>query len=76
MRPYPLPHEEKGCSAQDLVIIEYCRAENMLSNDIKYVMIRYIITEVHIPKRTTVWTHRNRKIPNYLLSIDILGENP
>ena len=24
---------------------------------------------------TTVGTHTNRKMPNYLLSIDILGEN-
>ena len=33
------PDEEKGCSARDLVIIESCRAENLLSNYIKYVMI-------------------------------------
>ena len=33
------PGEEKGCSARDLVIIESCRAEDLLSNDIKYVMI-------------------------------------
>ena len=32
------PDEEKGCSARDLVILECCRAENLLSNDIKYVM--------------------------------------
>ena len=31
--------EEKGCSAQDLVKVESCRGENLLSNDIKYVMI-------------------------------------
>ena len=36
---YVCPDEEKGCSAQDLVIIECCRADNLLSNDIKYVMI-------------------------------------
>ena len=29
--------EEKGCSARDLVKIGSCRAENLLSNDIKYV---------------------------------------
>ena len=34
------PDEEKGCSARDLMIIWYCGAENSLSNDIKYVMIR------------------------------------
>ena len=33
------PDEEKGCSAQDLVKDESFRAENLLSNDIKYVMI-------------------------------------
>ena len=33
------PDEEKGCSARDLVIIDSCRAEDLLSNDIKYVMI-------------------------------------
>ena len=33
------PDEEKGCSARDFVIFESCRAENLLSNDIKYVMI-------------------------------------
>ena len=32
--------EEKGCSARDLVKVESCRAEHLLSNDIKYVMIR------------------------------------
>ena len=33
------PDEEKGCSARDLVIIDSCKAEDLLSNDIKYVMI-------------------------------------
>ena len=33
------PDEEKGCSARDLVIFESYRAEHLLSNDIKYVMI-------------------------------------
>ena len=33
------PDTEKGCSAQDLVKIECYRAENLLLNDIKYVMI-------------------------------------
>ena len=33
------PDKEKGYSAWDLVIIESYRAENLLSNDIKYVMI-------------------------------------
>ena len=33
------PDEKKGCSALDSVIFESCRAEHLLSNDIKYVMI-------------------------------------
>ena len=33
------PDEEKGCSAQDLVRTEPCRGDNLLSNDIRYVMI-------------------------------------
>ena len=33
------PDEEKGCSARDLVIVEPCGAVNLLSNDIKFVMI-------------------------------------
>ena len=33
------PDEEKGWSARDLVILDSCRAEHLLSNDIKYVMI-------------------------------------
>ena len=31
--------EEKGFSARDLVILECCRAEHLLSNDMKYVMM-------------------------------------
>ena len=69
------PDEEKGCSARDLMIIESCRAENLLSNDIKYVMIGKVFTELHIPEHATVGILRNRKMPNYLLFIDILGEN-
>ena len=70
-RTYDLcPDEEKRCSARDLVIIESCSAERLLSNDIKYVM-----TELHIPEHTTVGILRNRKMPNYLLFIDMLGEN-
>ena len=65
------PDEEKGCSARDLAITESCRAENLLSNDIKYVMIGYTLTELHIPEHTTVGTHRNRKMPNYLLFVDM-----
>ena len=30
----------KGYSARDLVLVDYCRAENYLSNDNKYVKIR------------------------------------
>ena len=33
------PDEEKGCSARDLLKVESCRRENLLSNDIKHVMI-------------------------------------
>ena len=33
------PDEEKGCSARDLVKVESGRGENLLSNDIKHVMI-------------------------------------
>ena len=33
------PDEEKGCSARDLLKDESCRADNLLSNDIKYVKI-------------------------------------
>ena len=32
---YSHPDEEKGCSARDLVKYGSCRAENLLSNDIK-----------------------------------------
>ena len=70
------PEEEKGCSARDSVIFDSCRADNLVSNDIKYVMIGQILTELHIPEHTRVRTHRNRKTLNYLLFIDILGENP
>ena len=61
------PNEEKGCSAWDLVIIDSCRVGNLLSN--------YILTELHIPEHTIGGTHRNRKMPNYSLFIDILGGN-
>ena len=33
---YVCPDEENGYSVWDLVTIESCRAENLLSNDIKY----------------------------------------
>ena len=56
------PAEEKGCSARDLVI--------------KYVMIGEILTELQIPEHTAAGTNTNRKMPNYLLLIDIYGENP
>ena len=32
------PDEEKGCSARNLVIIDSCRTENLLSNDIKSML--------------------------------------
>ena len=36
---YQCPDEEKGCSARDLVKVGSCRAEHLLSKDIKYVII-------------------------------------
>ena len=33
------PDEEKGCSARVLVKVVSCRGGDLLSNDIKYVMI-------------------------------------
>ena len=42
------PDEEKGCSAWDLVTIGSCRAENFLSNDIKYVNYDRIIINIVI----------------------------
>ena len=38
--------EEKGYNARDLVISKPCRAENYLSNDIKYVRIGQILTKL------------------------------
>ena len=55
------PDEEKGCSAWDLVKVESCTVENLLSNDIKYVMIGYILTELHPPEHSTVRTHRKQE---------------
>ena len=37
---YMCPDKEKGCSARVLVKVVSCRGEDLLSNDIKYVMIR------------------------------------
>ena len=68
------PDEEKWCSARALVIIESCRAEILLSNDIKYVMIGSTLTELHIPEHTTFGTHRNREMPNYLPLLKYWGK--
>ena len=54
------PDEEKGCSARDLMNVESCRAENLLSNDIKYVMIGQILTKC-LPEHSTVGTHRKQE---------------
>ena len=59
------PDEKKGCSARDL-----------LSKDIKYVLIGEILTELHIPEHIIIGIHRNGKMPNYLLFNDIVGKNP
>ena len=40
-----LKNKEKGYSARDLVRSKLCRAENYLSNDIKYVRIGQILTK-------------------------------
>ena len=42
------PDEEKGCSARDLVKVESCRGENLLSNDIKYIIYKDINAQKHI----------------------------
>ena len=55
------PDEEKGCSARDLVTVKSCRGENLLSNDIKYVMIKYILTELCLPEHSTVGTPRKQE---------------
>ena len=68
------PDERKGCSVWNLLIIKTCRAEHLLSNYIKYVMIGYKLIKLLIPEHSTVGTHKKRKTPNYLLFIDILGE--
>ena len=47
------------------------RAENYLSNDIKYVKIGQILTKLQTSEHTTVETHRNREMANYLQFIDI-----
>ena len=47
--------------------------DKYLSNDIKYVRIGHILTKLQSSKYTTVVTHINREMANYLLFIDILG---
>ena len=59
----------------DLVLIVYCRAEHSLSNDNKYVRIRYLLTKLQTSEATTVKTHRIREMANQLLLINIYGEN-
>ena len=53
--------EEKGCSMRDLIKVKSFSAKRLLSNDIKYVMIRYILTELHLPEHSTVGTHRKQE---------------
>ena len=55
------------------MISKPCRAENYLSNDIKYVRIGQILTKLQSSEHTTVGTHRNREMASYLLFIDIKG---
>ena len=50
-----------------------CRADNYLSNDIKYVRIGQILTKLQSSEHSTVRTQRNREMANYLLFIDIIG---
>ena len=66
-----LPDEEKGYSARDLMIVLSSRAENYISNDIKYVRIGRILTKLQTSEHTTDGIHRNREMANYLLFIDI-----
>ena len=69
------PDEEKGSArARDLVMSKHCRAENYLSNDIRYVTIGQILTKLQTSEHTTVGTHWNREMANYLLFIDIEGK--
>ena len=49
------PDEGKGCSAQDLVIIEYCRAENLHSNDIKNVFLTIFLLIIIIKGLPLIW---------------------
>ena len=51
------PDEEKGYSARDLVMSKPCRAENYLSNDMKYVTIGQLLTKLQTSEHTTVGTH-------------------
>ena len=53
------------------MISKLCRAVNYLSNYIKYVRIGQILTKLQSSEHTTVGTHRNREMVNYLLFIDI-----
>ena len=68
------PTRRKG-TPRDLVISRPCRAENYLSNDIKYVKIRQILTKLQSSEHTTVGTNRNGEMANYLLFIDIIRDN-
>ena len=50
-----------------------CRADNYLSNDIKYVRIGQILTKLQSSEHSTAGTQGNRVVANYLLFIDIIG---
>ena len=69
------PNKENGYSGRNWVMIEFCRAENSLSNDNKYVRIRQILTMLQTSEPTIVKAHRNREMAKYLLLINIQGEN-
>ena len=46
-----------------------CRAENYLSIDIKYVIIREILRKLYIDENTCVSTHTDGEMAIYLLFI-------
>ena len=55
--------------------IECCTSRKLAFKLYKVCYDQININRVEIPEHTTVGTNRNRKMPNYLLFIDILGEN-
>ena len=63
----------QGYFARDLVKIEFYRAENLISNDIEYVMIGSILTH---PRTVQFGSIEIENYEMYLSFIDTLGENP